>query len=95
MKKPKRYVNGVEEQNGDFRRAKELLISKGLYRTLGNFGPYFPNKESRYHTKLETLIIEEMEFTIIESEVMSFSLHSMRMSEPYMEKEAWYQPVQR
>jgi hypothetical protein len=93
MREPKRYVNGVAEQSGDFARAKDLLISKGLYRTLGNFGPYFPNKESRIVTHIETFVLEEMEFTIVESEVMSFSFGSMGVSEPYRQKEAWYQPI--
>ena len=74
-------------------RARDILVKAGIYRTLGNFGPYFPNKESRRHKKIETFIIEDIEFTIIESEVMSFSFDSMGMSKPYIQKEAWYQPV--
>jgi hypothetical protein len=34
-----------------------------------------------------------MEYTIIESEVMSFSFNQMEVSKPYMQKEAWFQPV--
>ena len=93
MKQPKCYVNGKEEQRGDMTRARDILVKAGIYRTLGNFGPYFPNKESRRHKKIETFIIEDIEFTIIESEVMSFSFDSMGMSKPYIQKEAWYQPV--
>jgi len=93
MRKPKQYINGNEEQRGDMARAKELLIQAGLYRTMGNFGPYFPNKEDRYHKKLETFIIEDIEYTIIESEVMSFSFGSMEMSKPYKQREAWFQTV--
>jgi len=93
MKQPKKYINGNEEQRGDMTRAKDFLIQTGIYRTLGNFGPYFPNKESRQHKKLETFQIEDIEFTIIESEVMSFSFDSMSMSKPYIQKEAWFQTV--
>jgi hypothetical protein len=93
MRQPKRYINGNEEKRGDMLRAKELLIQAGLYRTMGNFGPYFPNKESRHHKKLQTFIIEDIEFTIIESEVMSFSFGSMEMSKPYIQKEAWFQTI--
>ena len=89
----KQYINGNEERTGDMTRARDILIKAGIYRTLGNFGPYFPNKESRIHKKIETFIIEDIEFTIIESEVMSFSFDSMGMSQPYKQKEAWYQPV--
>ena len=89
----KQYINGNEERTGDMTRARDILIKAGIYRTLGNFGPYFPNKESRIHKKIETFIIEDIEFTIIESEVMSFSFDSMGMSKPYKQKEAWYQPV--
>jgi len=93
MKQQKNYQNGMPEDPSDFARAKEILIKAGIYRTMGNFGPYFPNKESRIHKKLETLVIEGMEFTLIESEVMSFSLDSLSVSKPYIQKEAWFQPV--
>jgi hypothetical protein len=93
MREPKKYLNGNSEQPTDFRVAKDLLIKAGLYRTLGNFGPYFPNKERRTHKKLETFVLEGMEFTIIESEVMSLSLNTLSVSEPYKQKEAWFQPV--
>ena len=91
--KKKNYQNGMPEDHSDFARAKELLIKAGLYRTMSNFGPYYPIKEGRIHKKLETLVIEGMEFTIIESQVMSFSFDSMRVSSPYIQKEAWFQPV--
>jgi len=93
MREPKKYLNGNSEQPTDFRVAKNLLIKAGVYRTLGNFGPYFPNKESRTHNKLETFVLEGMEFTIIESEVMSFSFNTLSVSAPQKQKEAWFQPV--
>lgn len=83
----------VTNAGTDFRRAKDLLIQKGLYGKLGNFGPYYPNKDNRCFTKLETFVLDDIEFTIIESEVMSFSLGSLELSKPYMQKEAWFQPV--
>ena len=89
----KHYINGNEEKRGEMIRAKELLIKAGIYRTLGNFGPYFPNKESRQHKKIKTFIIEDIEFTLIESEVMSFSFDSMRVSSPYIQTEAWFQTI--
>ena len=89
----KQYINGMTEGLYDFQRAKELLIKAGIYRTLGNFGPYLPNKESRRHKKIKTFIIEDIEFTLIESEVMSFSFDSMRVSSPYIQTEAWFQTV--
>lgn len=93
MKQQKNYQNGMPEDPSDFLRAKTLLINAGIYRTMGNFGPYYPIKEGRKHKKLETLVIEGMEFTIIESQVMSFSLDSLSVSKPYIQKEAWFQPV--
>ena len=93
MRKPKLYFNGMAEDPSDFRRAKAALITAGIYRTLGNFGPYFPNKESRTHKKLEVIVLDGIEFTIIESEVMSFSFDSMSVSRPYIQKEAWFQPI--
>ena len=91
--KKKNYQNGMPEDRSDFARAKELLIQAGLYRTMSNFGPYFPNKESRIHKKVDRFVIEDIEFIIIESQVMSFSFDSMRVSSPYIQKEAWFQPV--
>jgi hypothetical protein len=93
MREPKKYLNGNSEQPTDFSVAKNLLIKAGVYRTLGNFGPYFPNKESRIHNKLETFVLEGMEFTIIESEVMNFSFDTLSVSAPQKQKEAWFQPV--
>ena len=93
MKQQKNYQNGMPEDPSDFLRAKTLLINAGIYRTMGNFGPYYPIKEGRKHKKLEILVIEGMEFTIIESQVMSFSLDSLSVSKPYIQKEAWFQPV--
>ena len=92
MRKPKIYVNGKEEQLGEMTRAREILVNTGIYKTLGNFGPFFPNKLSRTYRVIDTFIKEGFEFTIIESEVMSFSFDSMRVSEPYKQKEAWFQP---
>jgi hypothetical protein len=60
---------------------------------MGNFGPYYPNKASRIHTKIETFVIEDIEYTIIESEVMSFSFNTLSTSPPYKQREAWFQPV--
>jgi hypothetical protein len=74
-------------------RAKELLIRAGIYQKMGSFGPYFPNKESRHHKKIQTFTIDDIEFTIIESEVMSFSFSTMGVSDPYIQKEAWFQTV--
>ena len=93
MKQQKNYQNGMPEDPSDFLRAKTLLINAGIYRTMGSFGPYYPIKEGRKHKKLETLVIEGMEFTIIESQVMSFSFDSLSVSKPYIQKEAWFQPV--
>ena len=89
----KQYQNGMPEHRSDFLRAKTLLLNAGIYRTLGNFSPHTEGRASRIHKVLETLVIEDMEFTIIESEVMSFSFDSMRVSAPYIQKEAWFQPL--
>lgn len=91
----KHYINGNEEKRGEMIRARELLINAGIYRTLGNFAPYFPKRESTRHKKIKTFIIEDIEFTIIESEVMSFSFDSMRVSSPYIQTEAWFQTVKK
>jgi hypothetical protein len=93
MKRTRHYVNGREEQPGEMKAAKEILINAGIYRTLGNFGPYFPNKLDRLVKHIETFVKDGFEFTIIESEVMSFSFDSLSVSAPHKQKEAWFQPV--
>jgi hypothetical protein len=92
MRQPKLYVNGRPEEPGQMKRAKEILIESGVYRTLGNFGPYFPNKLDRLVKHIETYVKDGFEFTIVESEVMSFSFDSMSVSAPHKQKEAWFQP---
>jgi hypothetical protein len=77
----------------DFQRAKDLLTKAGRYRTMDNFGPYFPNKANRLHRVLEVFVLQGIEFTIVESEVRSFSFGSMAVSAPHREVEAWFQPV--
>ena len=93
-RQPKLFVNGVEDNSsGHFKAAKEALIKAGLYRTMGNFGPLYPNKLDRCYKHIETIVLEGYEFMIIESEVMSFSFSSMEVSKPCTQREAWFQPV--
>lgn len=89
----KNYQNGALAESSDFSRAKEILIRAGIYQKMGNFAPYTPSRVNRIHKVLETLVIDGMEFTIIEQEVMSFSFDSMSISKPYIQKEAWFQPI--
>jgi len=95
----KTYANGIvvtrEQENENYRRAKAILQREGRIGALVSFGPYFPHKAKRIHQVIETFTVEGLEFTIIESEAMYFSMDSMRMSAPRMELEAWYQPVER
>ncbi len=93
MKPTKKYINGLEENPGDLSRARAQLIKSGIYQTLGNFGPFFPNKLNRTYQVIDRFEKEGFEFTIIESEVMSFSMGFQSMSEPYKQKEAWYQRI--
>ena len=93
MRKPKLYANGMEEKPGQMKEAREVLQRRGIYRTLGNFGPLFPNKLEYQFNHIETLAMEGYEYMIVEREVMSFSLGSMTMSEPYVERVAWFQPI--
>ena len=88
----KLYVNGRVEQAGEMQRAKEILIGSGVYRTLCNFGPYFPSKLSRKVRHVETYVQDGFEFTIVESEVASFSLDQLSLSQRYVQREAWFQP---
>ena len=93
MRKPKLYVNGMEDSIDHFRAAREELLKAGIYQRLGNFGPLFPNKLDRHYKHIETLTLGGYEFMIIESEVMSFSFSTMEVSKPHTQREAWYQPL--
>jgi hypothetical protein len=93
MRKPKTYINGQPEENGQFVQARDILVKAGIYRKLDNFGPFFPNKLQRQFSIVETFVKDGFEFTIIESETISFSLSSMQASAPHRNREAWYQPV--
>ena len=93
MRSPKLYVNGLEERSGQMTAARDLLQRAGIYRTLGNFGPLFPNKLDRCYGHVETITLGGYEYMIIESEVMSFSLSTMEVSKPHTQREAWFQPV--
>lgn len=87
----KHYINGNVEKSGEHTRARRLLLAAGIYQTLGGFAPYYPHKASRTMKKKAVFTIEDIEFTIIEREVMSFSFDSMRVSAPYIETEALFQ----
>jgi len=95
MRKPKLYVNGMEEQIGQMKEAREILQRRGIYRTLGNFGPLFPDKLEYRFNHIETFTLEGYEYMIVEREVMGFSLESMAVSEPFVERVAWFQPIKR
>ena len=87
------YKNGREETTGDFLRAKEVLIAKGLYRTLGNFGPHTASKEDIIHQVVEVFTEGGFQFTLIEHEVMSLGMDFRTVSAPRRERTAWYMPV--
>ncbi len=93
MKAPNYYVNGKIEEIGQFQEARKILQELGIYQTLGNFGVYNSKKTERIFTEIEVFIKDGYEFRIIESEVMSFSFDSMRVSKPYIQKECWFQPI--
>ena len=84
-------MNGVPvgDAGAEFRRAQALLVRAGLYRKMGNFGPYLPDKASLIVTPVEKITIEEMEFTIVESAYMSLGGGGDR------QLQAWFQPLKR
>jgi hypothetical protein len=89
--KEQTYINGVPvaDAGTEFRRAQALLVRAGLYRKMGNFGPYLPDKAGLIVTPVETITIEEMEFTIVESAYMGLGGGGGR------QQEAWFQPIPR
>ena len=89
----KTYVNGKPFQAGDSTKAKEIMIAKGIFQKLGNWGEYTPNKTKRLVKHIETFVVDGFEFRVIESEVMSFSLSTMEVSKPHVQRECWFQPI--
>lgn len=87
----KHYINGNVEKSGEHTRARNLLIAAGVYQTLGGFAPYYSHKASRIMKVEKVFTIEDIEFTLIKREVMSFSFDSMRVSAPYIQTEALFQ----
>jgi hypothetical protein len=88
--KTRTYVNGVSEQLSDMTKAREILQKEGIYNSLGNFAPYFPNKLSLHQTIIKKFEIEEFEFIMVEYECMSLSLGG-HVSAPHKEKAIWFQ----
>lgn len=91
----KNYINGLPILSGEHTKARNLLINEGIYSTLGNFGPFTPNKLDRNYKTTKIIRLEEFEFHIIESEVMSFSFDSMSISKPHKHREAWFMPLKK
>jgi hypothetical protein len=93
MKTPRTYQNGltVTDAGADFRTAKVLLLKKGIYQRMDNFGPYNSEKSRRIVKVVDVFVLEGMEFTIVESDVIPFS--PMSVSAPGVQREAWFQPL--
>lgn len=92
MKKPIKlgtFVNGNEYCQHHFIEAEALLRRAGVYRTLGNFGPYEEEKRSRlpYVQVVEVRIEGDYEYTIVEAVGMSLGGRSAA------QREAWFQTV--
>ena len=87
------YKNGREEVSGDARKAKEILLRKGILQTLGNWGPHTPNKDDLYHRVVETFTDSGYQFTVIEIETMSMGADFQTVSARHKQKWAWYMPV--
>ena len=86
----KTYVNGNPYNLGEMKTAREILIREGIYRTLGNMGPYLPGKDDIQHQVLRTFVIDGFEFTLVEYECMSMGW-DFQISEPHKEKAIWFQ----
>jgi hypothetical protein len=87
------YKNGREEISGEHKRAQEVLVRKGIYKTLGNFGPHTAQKESIIHKVVEVFEAEGFQYTIIEHECMSLSMDFQTVSKPYIQRVAWFMPI--
>ena len=93
-KTPKKYQNGGDHIGEHHKEAREILVKKGIYKTLHNFGPYLTSKkEDKYNRKVDQYVLEGYEFTIIEYEYMALDFNSFTVSEPIKGIQAWYQPV--
>ena len=92
--KTKHYQNGTVHIGAHHTEARQILIDKGIYRTLSNMGPYLTTKQvNKYNVLVDQYVIGGYEYSIIEYEYMDFDMSTVRVSAPRIGYTAWYQPI--
>ena len=79
------YINGNEHIPGDHIHARAILSRSGIYQKLGNFGPYFSEKNNIIHKEIK--IWDEGGFSFTMVEYIAFSLGGNEGTT----KAVWYQ----
>jgi hypothetical protein len=84
------FVNGNEYCQHHFIEAEGVLRRNAVYRSLGNFGPYIEEKQSRlpFVKIIEEIVIGDYMFTIVDAVGISPVAHKTNT-----QREAWFQRV--
>lgn len=92
----KYYTNGMLIGDTHHKAAREAATAVGLYRTLGNFGPFHKNRTELKNSKpVRVVRAGAWEIFIYEYECMSFSFSTCTTSP--LRKELWglYRPIRK
>ena len=93
------YANGVEVQRGDHPIAKEILTGMPQFRgKLSNYGALTEKKQTMLpkltgYAEIERFIVKDFEFVVVTTESMSFSLDTMKVSEPRLGTQVYWQRI--
>lgn len=98
LKNPnKYYTNGMLIADTHHRAAKEVAVATGLYRTLGNFGPFHKNRNELAKGQKPVCVVRsgDWEFFLYEYQCMSFSLDTFSTSPLRTELWGLYRPIRK
>jgi hypothetical protein len=94
MRNTKIYENGLDNQMGHNKQAKEILIRNGYAGKFSGFGPLYKGKisEDKYNKFVRMFEIDGYEFHVWNTEKMYMGM-DFKMSDPIWSEEVYYQPA--
>jgi len=94
MRNNKIYENGVENQLGQMKEAREILVRNGYAGKFSNFGPLLKGKmvENKWNKFVRKFEIDGYEFHVWNTEKMYMGM-DFKMSDPIWSEEVYFQPV--
>ena len=93
MKNNKIYENGVENQLGQMKEAREILVRNGYAGKFSNFGPLLKGKmvENKWNKFVRKFEIDGYEFHVWNREKISMGF-DFKVSDPTWSEEVYFQP---